>query len=161
MSLFSSNQRNTRRLVWLQCFSRQTVETWTPSKLFGQGCAKIWPCWNLRIWRTIKWSQWQVSRKGLRSCWDPIASQASLIFWLLIAFLFLFLFLLLLLFLALVPFSSSFVLLLTPIFNLNLIPTPEQSQGPGEQYCYLERLVRGMPARLAKCKKNNYGPCGK
>ena len=37
----------------------------------------------------------------------------------------------------------------------------ECSQGPGEQYSYLERLVRGIPKRLAKCKKNNYGPCGK
>ena len=35
------------------------------------------------------------------------------------------------------------------------------SQGPGEQYSYLERLVRGMPKRLARCKKNSYGPCGK
>ena len=33
--------------------------------------------------------------------------------------------------------------------------------GPGEQHSYLERLVRGMPARLEKCKKNKYGPCGK
>ena len=34
-------------------------------------------------------------------------------------------------------------------------------KGPGEQYSYLEKLVRGMPARLLKCKKNKYGPCGK
>jgi len=34
-------------------------------------------------------------------------------------------------------------------------------KGPGEQYCYLEKIVRGMPKRLAKCKKNSYGPCGK
>ena len=33
--------------------------------------------------------------------------------------------------------------------------------GPGEQLSYLERLVQGMPKRLAKCKKNHYGPCGK
>ena len=33
-------------------------------------------------------------------------------------------------------------------------------KGPGEQYSYLEKLVRGMPARLLKCKKNKYGPCG-
>ena len=34
-------------------------------------------------------------------------------------------------------------------------------KAPGERYSYLERLVRGMPARLAKCKNNRYGPCGK
>ena len=34
-------------------------------------------------------------------------------------------------------------------------------KGPGEQYSYLEKLVRGMPARLAKSRKNKYGPCGK
>ena len=32
---------------------------------------------------------------------------------------------------------------------------------PGEQHSYLERLVRGMPKRLEKCKKIKYGPCGK
>ena len=26
---------------------------------------------------------------------------------------------------------------------------------------YLSRLWRGMPRRLAKCKANGYGPCGK
>ena len=34
-------------------------------------------------------------------------------------------------------------------------------KGPGEEYSYLAKLVRGMPARLAKCKQNKYGPCGK
>ena len=34
-------------------------------------------------------------------------------------------------------------------------------KGPGEEYSYLEELVRGMPARLLKCRKNKYGPCGK
>ena len=34
-------------------------------------------------------------------------------------------------------------------------------KGPGEEHSYLEKLVRGMPKRLAKCKKNTYGPCGK
>ena len=34
-------------------------------------------------------------------------------------------------------------------------------KGPGEEYSYLEKLVRGMPARLKKAKKNKYGPCGK
>ena len=33
--------------------------------------------------------------------------------------------------------------------------------GPGEEYSYLEKLVRGMTARLLRCKKNKFGPCGK
>ena len=33
--------------------------------------------------------------------------------------------------------------------------------GPGEEYSYLEKLIRGMPERLLRCKKNKYGPCGK
>ena len=33
--------------------------------------------------------------------------------------------------------------------------------GPGQQHSYLERVVRGMPKRLARCKSNRYGPCGK
>ena len=33
--------------------------------------------------------------------------------------------------------------------------------GPGQQHSYLERLVRGMPKRLERCKSNKYGPCGK
>ena len=33
--------------------------------------------------------------------------------------------------------------------------------GPGKEHSYLERLVRGMPGRLLRCKKNKYGPCGK
>ena len=33
--------------------------------------------------------------------------------------------------------------------------------GPGQQHSYLERLVRGMPKRLLRCKSNRYGPCGK
>ena len=33
--------------------------------------------------------------------------------------------------------------------------------GPGEQHSYLQKLVRGMPAGLEKCKENKYGPCGK
>ena len=32
---------------------------------------------------------------------------------------------------------------------------------PGEQWSYLQRLLRGMPRRLARCKQNRYGPCGK
>ena len=34
-------------------------------------------------------------------------------------------------------------------------------KGPGEQYSSLEKLVRGIPARLMKSKKNKYGPSGK
>ena len=33
--------------------------------------------------------------------------------------------------------------------------------GPGRQHSYLERLVRGMPNRLERCKANRFGPCGK
>ena len=33
--------------------------------------------------------------------------------------------------------------------------------GQGEQHSYLQKLVRGMPAGLEKCKENKYGPCGK
>ena len=32
---------------------------------------------------------------------------------------------------------------------------------PGKKYSYLENLIRGMPKRLLKCKKNTYGHCGK
>ena len=32
---------------------------------------------------------------------------------------------------------------------------------PGKKYSYLEALLRGMPKRLMKCKRNKYGPCGK
>ena len=31
----------------------------------------------------------------------------------------------------------------------------------GERFNYYERLLRGMPARLAKCRANKFGPCGK
>ena len=31
----------------------------------------------------------------------------------------------------------------------------------GETYNYLGKLVRGMPKRLALCKRNRYGKCGK
>ena len=33
--------------------------------------------------------------------------------------------------------------------------------GPGEEFSYLEKLIRGMPKRLQKCRKNKSGPCGK
>ena len=32
---------------------------------------------------------------------------------------------------------------------------------PGKQHSFLTALVRGMPKRLMKCKKNKYGRCGK
>ena len=35
------------------------------------------------------------------------------------------------------------------------------SAGPGESHSYLRKLVRGMPRRLAGCKANKYGRCGK
>ena len=31
----------------------------------------------------------------------------------------------------------------------------------GQDYSSVEKLVRGMPKRLAKCKNNLYGRCGK
>ena len=40
---------------------------------------------------------------------------------------------------------------------LNSYPQPE----PGQRHSYLQKLVRGIPARLAKCKKNKFGRCGK
>ena len=32
---------------------------------------------------------------------------------------------------------------------------------PGQQWSRLQKLVRGMPARLARCKARRYGRCGK
>ena len=32
---------------------------------------------------------------------------------------------------------------------------------PGEEYHYYQKLVRGMPGRLARCRKNKFGSCGK
>ena len=31
----------------------------------------------------------------------------------------------------------------------------------GEQFNYFQKLLRGMPRRLARCKANKYGHCGK
>ena len=31
----------------------------------------------------------------------------------------------------------------------------------GQTHSFLQKLVRGMPKRLAKCKANKYGRCGK
>ena len=33
--------------------------------------------------------------------------------------------------------------------------------GEGEPCNFLQKLVRGMPKRLAKCKRQRYGRCGK
>ena len=30
----------------------------------------------------------------------------------------------------------------------------------GQEHYFLQRLVRGMPRRLAKCRANRFGPCG-
>ena len=30
----------------------------------------------------------------------------------------------------------------------------------GQEYSFSQRLVRGMPRRLAKCRANRFGPCG-
>ena len=32
---------------------------------------------------------------------------------------------------------------------------------PGQDKSYLQKLVHGMPARLAKCRRNLFGRCGK
>ena len=32
---------------------------------------------------------------------------------------------------------------------------------PGHQWSYLQKLVRGMPKRLERCKQNGFGRCGK
>ena len=31
----------------------------------------------------------------------------------------------------------------------------------GQQHSFLQRLVRGIPRRLAKCRAKGFGPCGK
>ena len=36
-----------------------------------------------------------------------------------------------------------------------------EEKAPGQKWSRLERLVRGMPARLARCKARRYGRCGK
>ena len=32
---------------------------------------------------------------------------------------------------------------------------------PGQQWSYLQKLVRGMPSRLKRCRSNNFGRSGK
>jgi len=39
---------------------------------------------------------------------------------------------------------------------LNSYAVPVQ----GQTHSFLQRLVHGMPRRLAKCRANKYGPCG-
>ena len=34
-------------------------------------------------------------------------------------------------------------------------------ESSGEEHSYLGKQVQGIPARLSKCRKNKYGPCGK
>ena len=36
-----------------------------------------------------------------------------------------------------------------------------EARAPGQQWSPLEKLVRGMPRRLARCKARRYGRCGK
>ena len=45
--------------------------------------------------------------------------------------------------------------------RVSQILTSYSTKGPGEQYSYLERVIRGMPKRLERCKRIKYGPCGK
>ena len=39
--------------------------------------------------------------------------------------------------------------------------TSHSGRKDGERFNYYQRLLRGMPARLAKCRANKFGPCGK
>ena len=34
-------------------------------------------------------------------------------------------------------------------------------RSPGQKHSYLQKLVRGMPERLRRCRLNKYGRCGK
>ena len=45
--------------------------------------------------------------------------------------------------------------------RVSQILTSYSTKGPGEQYSYLEKVIRGMPKRLERCKRLKYGPCGK
>ena len=36
-----------------------------------------------------------------------------------------------------------------------------EEKAPGQKWSRLQKLVRGMPARLARCKARRYGRCGK
>ena len=36
-----------------------------------------------------------------------------------------------------------------------------EERRPGQEWSRLEKLIRGMPKRLAKCKARRYGRCGK
>ena len=44
--------------------------------------------------------------------------------------------------------------------RVSQILTSYSARSGGELNFY-ERLLRGMPARLSKCRANKYGPCGK
>ena len=41
------------------------------------------------------------------------------------------------------------------------MPVAREAPKSGEQFSPLQKLLRGMPRRLAKCKANRYGRCGK
>ena len=43
------------------------------------------------------------------------------------------------------------------LHHISHYPVPSQ----GQQHSFLQRLVRGMPRRLAKCRANKFGACGK
>ena len=45
--------------------------------------------------------------------------------------------------------------------RVSQILTSYSKHKAGERFNYYQRLLRGMPARLAKCRANRYGPCGK
>ena len=45
--------------------------------------------------------------------------------------------------------------------RVSQILTSFSERKDGERFNYYQRLLRGMPARLAKCKANKFGPCGK
>ena len=45
--------------------------------------------------------------------------------------------------------------------RVSQILTSYSARSGGERLNFYERLLRGMPARLSKCRANKYGPCGK
>ena len=46
------------------------------------------------------------------------------------------------------------------IHHVALLLDSHVEKKAGEQYSYLEKLVRGMPKRFAKCHANHFGRCG-
>ena len=45
--------------------------------------------------------------------------------------------------------------------RVSQILTAYTKRKEGERFNYYQRLLRSMPTRLAKCRGNRYGPCGK